>query len=219
MQPTSAGTRDRYSAVLEFYRTRGYSHTIGFGKRPALVVIDFSLAFTKSADAFPGGSFDAEIAQTRRLLAMMRGRCPIFFTTIAYQADMHDAGYWATKVPWLTHCKINSDAIAIDSRLEVNPEDNVVVKKYPSALYETGLVSMLNKASVDTLIIAGCTTSVCVRATAIDAMQHGYRPIIAREAVADFLPELHQLHLLDIESRYADVSTIDTITDYIAGLA
>ena len=218
MQPTDAGTRDSYNALLEFYRARGYSHTIGLGKRPALVVIDFSLAFTKSADAFPGGSFDVEIEQTRRLLAKMRGRCPIFFTTIAYQDDMRDAGYWATKVPWLAHCKLTSDAIAIDPRLEVGCYDTVVVKKYPSALYETGLASMLNRESVDTLIIAGCTTSVCVRATAIDAMQHGYRPIIAREAVADFLPELHQIHLLDIESRYADVYAVDAITDYIEGL-
>lgn len=217
---SSAGPpgRDPYGALLEFYRARGYDHELGPGARPALLVIDFSLAFTASADDFPGGGFEAELAETRRLLDVARGSFPVYFTTIAYEPDLHDAGYWAVKVPWLNHCIAGSEAVEIDPRLQVKGDDVVLVKKFPSALHETGLVGLLNAHSVDTLIIAGCTTSVCVRATALDAMQHGYRPMIAREAVGDFVPEVHESHLLDIGSRYADVRPVDEICRYLEGL-
>ena len=216
--PTCEGGEDRYAALLDFYRARGYDHKLGPGMRPAIVVIDFSLAFTSSANDFPGGSFEPELAQTRRLLDAARGFFPVIFTTIAYAPDMHDAGFWAVKVPWLNNCIADSEAVQIDPRLDPQDDDIVLVKKYPSALYETGLVGVLNARGVDTLIICGCTTSVCVRATALDAMQHGYRPLIAREAVGDFVPEVHEVNLLDIGSRYADVSSVDDICRYLEDL-
>ena len=218
MSTAPARERRRYAALLEFYRERGYAHALGPGINPAILVIDFTLAFTRSSDDFPGGSFESELAETRRLLDSARGICPIIFTTIAYQPDMRDAGLWAIKVPWLEHCTVDSEAVEIDPCLEVRRDDIVLIKKYPSALYETGLVPMLNAKGIDTLIIAGCTTSVCVRATALDAMQHGYRPLVAREAVGDFVPEVHEVHLLDIGSRYADVLSVDEICHYLERL-
>lgn len=218
MSATRVKERDRYGALLDFYRARGYEHDLGPGLRPAVVVIDFSLAFTRGADGFPGGGFDGELAETARLLRAARGRCPVIFTTIAYHDEMYDAGFWAIKVPWLNRCVAGSDAVEIDPRLKVEDEDIVLVKKNPSALYETGMVGILNARGIDTLIIAGCTTSVCVRATAVDAMQHGYRPLIAREAVGDFVPEIHEIHMLDIGSRYADVRSVDEICNYLDAL-
>ena len=159
------------------------------------------------------------MSQTRRLLQAARGRFPIYFTTISFEASLRDASFWATKVPWLECCVAESDAVKIDPCLEAREDEPVIAKKFPSALYETGLVGRLTAAGVDTLIIAGCTTSVCVRATALDAMQHGYRPIVAREAVGDFVPEVHEIHLLDIDSRYADVWAVDDVCAYLTGLA
>jgi nicotinamidase-related amidase len=210
---------DGYQAVLDFYRQRGYEQKLGPGQRPAVLVIDFSLAFTASADTFPGGNFAAELSQTKRILQAARSRVPIYFTTISYDSGLQDAGFWLTKVPWLECCVENTEAVKIDPCLEAREDEAVIVKKFPSALYETDLVSRLTSAGVDTLIIAGCTTSVCVRATALDAMQHGYRPIIAREAVGDFVPEVHEIHLLDIGSRYADVWPVDDVCAYLEGLA
>ena len=213
--------------LLAFYDKRGYGHRIGLGTRPAIVVIDFSRAFTGGNEKFPGGSFVTELAATRRLLDAARPspndptarvRIPVFFTTIAYSPDLRDAGFWATKVPWLEHCMDGTDLVQIDPALGPRADEPVLVKKYPSCFFGTNFDAALKQDRVDTLLIAGCTTSVCVRATALDAMQHGYRPVLVREAVGDFNPALHALHLKDIESRYADVLSVDEVTRYLRAM-
>jgi maleamate amidohydrolase len=195
--------------MLAFYRQRGYRAQFGAGQRCALIVIDFSSAFTNGVSAFPGGNFAAELAATQRLLAAARGRVPVIFTTIAYQSDMRDAGLWAVKVPWLQACQLDSPLVGIDPLLERREDEALIIKKVPSAFHRTSLHDMLQAANVDTLLIAGCTTSVCVRATAVDAMQHGYRPLVVRQAVGDFDAAIHALHLADLAARYADVIEID----------
>ena len=201
--------------ILEFYRRRGYGHAIGAGSRPALLVIDFSRAFTGGAGAFPGGDFAAELAATARLLAAARPGIPVFFTTIAYAPDLHEAGWWAHKVPWLRTCRSGSPLVAIDPVLDVQPQDQVIVKHYPSAFFGTGLHAALQQQGVDTLLLAGCTTSVCVRASALDAMQHGYRTLVVQEAVGDFDAAIHTLHLADIGARYCDVVALDDMLTYL----
>jgi nicotinamidase-related amidase len=220
MSPRSDPARpgDRLDRVLDFYAARGYASRVGPGARPALVIIDWSRAFTESAGQFPGADFGRELAQTRRLLEAGRGRAPVFFTTIAYAADMADAGLWVAKVPWLRHCLLGSPAVDIDPAVAPAAGERVVVKKFPSAFHGTGLDGDLRAAGVDTLVIAGCTTSVCVRATVVDALQHGYRTLVAAEAVGDFVPELHRLHLADLDARYADVTPVDDLVAYLARL-
>lgn len=203
---------------LAFYERRGYGFEIGLGRRPAVVVIDFSIAFTRGTPNFPGGGYDRQVAKTARLLDAARGRAPIYFTTIAYEPHMRDAGLWAVKIPWIKSLQISSVESAIDERLTVQPDEPVIVKKFPSAFFETNLESRLAKDGIDTLIIAGCTTSACVRATAIDAMQRGYRPTIAAECVGDITPALHAVHLADLRSRYADVVALDQLIAYLGGL-
>ena len=201
--------------ILQFYDARGYSHSIGAGKRPAVVVIDFSNAFTRGTGGFPGGGFASELAQTRRLLEGARKhRVPVFYTTIAYADPQRDCGFWGRKVPWLVHCKAGTQAVDIDPDLEARAGEPVIVKKFPSAFFETDLAERLRALEVDTLIMAGCTTSVCVRATAIDAMQHRYRTLIAAEAVGDFDPALHAVHLRDLDARYADVMAVEELLSY-----
>jgi maleamate amidohydrolase len=201
--------------VLRFYDQRGYQARIGPGRAPALIVIDFSRAFTEGPSAFPGGDFSAPIAQTRRLLDAARGRAPVIFTTIAYRRDLQDAGFWGVKVPWLEHCPLGDPMVEIDERLARRDDEPLIVKKYPSAFFGTDLHARLQARGVDTLIITGCTTSVCVRATTLDAMQHGYRPLVAAEGVGDFNADLHALHLKDLDARYADVMPVDALLDHL----
>lgn len=203
--------------ILNFYDSRGYRHTVGTGKRAAVVVIDFSNAFTRGASRFPGGDFAAEIAATRRLIDGARDAClPVIYTTIAYDDPKVESGFWGKKVPWLSHCRSGSDAVAIDAELAPRPDETVLVKKFPSAFFGTDLHSRLVGEGVDTLIVSGCTTSVCVRATVVDSMQHGYHTLVAREAVGDFNEALHAVHLRDMDARYADVVGIDEILNYFS---
>jgi nicotinamidase-related amidase len=198
--------------ILDFYTQRGYAQSVGFGERPALVVIDFSKAFTSGRTEFPGGQFESEMAATRQVIRAMRPRHPVIYTTIAYDdPGLKDAGYWACKVPWLAACRQGTPLVEIDPALEPLPDEPVIVKKYPSAFFGTDLHATLQRDGIDTLLIAGCTTSVCVRATAVDAMQHGYRAIVVREAVGDFHPAIHALHLADVGARYADVMALTDI--------
>ena len=217
-RPESPRPGDRLDRVLDFYAARGYASRVGPGAHPALLIVDWSRAFTESAGQFPGADFGAELAQTRRLLEAGRGRAPVFFTTIAYAPDMADAGLWVAKVPWLRHCLLGSPAVDIDAAVAPAPDERVIVKKFPSAFHGTGLDDDLRAAGIDTLVIAGCTTSVCVRATVVDALQHGYRTLVAAEAVGDFVPELHRIHLADLDARYADVTPVDEVVAYLTHL-
>ena len=207
----------RVEEVLRFYRSRGYDHRVGFGARPAILVIDFSRAFTGGRSEFPGGNFSREIAQTLRMLEPARrgSAVPVMFTTIAYDEPLRDAGLWGKKVPWLEHCRAGTPMVEIDPALGVRPGEPVIVKKFPSSFHGTGLQEMLAEKGVDTLILAGCTTSVCVRATALDAMQNGLRCVLAAEAVGEFDAALHALHLVDLDSRYADVVSVDDVVQYL----
>jgi maleamate amidohydrolase len=205
--------------ILKFYDARGYQHSIGAGRRPAAIVIDFSNAFTRGASQFPGGDFSAELASTRTLLTAARENgAPVFYTTIAYADPERESGFWGKKVPWLSRCRIGSEAVAIDPVLEPQAHEPVIVKKFPSAFFETDLHRRLQNLGIDTLIIAGCTTSVCVRATAIDSMQHAYHTLIAADAVGDFDPALHAVHLRDMDARYADVMPVSELLAYFETL-
>jgi nicotinamidase-related amidase len=205
--------------IFDFYERRGYRNAVGPGERPAVLVIDFSNAFTGGRTEFPGGDFAEEVRQTRRLLDAARTKSiSIFFTTIAYTDPHQDPGLWGVKVPWLVHCKAETKAVAIDSSLDVKSNELVIEKKYPSAFFGTDLEQHLLKNNIDTVVLAGCTTSVCVRATAIDAMQRGFRTIIAAEAVGDFDRSLHAVHLRDLDARYADVMPVDDVVEYIGCL-
>jgi nicotinamidase-related amidase len=163
----------RVEELLGFYRQRGYDRRVGFGQRPAILVIDFSRAFTGGRSDFPGGEFSREIAQTLRMLELARRgtKVPVLFTTIAYDEPLRDAALWGKKVPWLEHCRAGTPMVEIDPALNMQPGEPVIAKKFPSSFYGTRLEDMLRDKRIDTLILAGCTTSVCVRATALDAMQ------------------------------------------------
>ena len=206
-------------AAREAFRARGFGLKIGFGSRPAVLVIDLLNAFTDPAMSL-GSNLDAEIIATTALLGSARqAEIPIFHTTIAYEEeDVADAGVWLLKQRGLLSLRAGTAAVDLDVRLQRRSDEPVVRKQYASAFFGTDFVSRLNARQIDTVLIAGCTTSGCVRATAVDAVQYGFRPMIVREAVGDRDKAAHKQALFDLEQKYADVIGLDETLAYLTGL-
>ncbi len=193
------------NATLELYRKRGFGSRVGFGARPAVVVVDFIVGFTDTKSPL-AANFGSELRATFCLLAAMRRRgFPVFFTTTAYDAAMTEAGVFARKVPSLAWLQRGSRYVAIDPSLKRRKNEVIVEKQFASAFFGTPLASLLHTLAVDTLIVVGCTTSGCVRATAVDGLQHGFRVIVPRECVGDRAPGPHNANLFDIDGKYGDV--------------
>ncbi|SMF36379.1 Nicotinamidase-related amidase [Tistlia consotensis] len=198
---------------------RGFGRRVGFGRRPALLVVDFSAAFT-DPEAPLGAEMGAEIAQANRLILAARAAgAPVFLSTIAYAEPLRDAGIWAEKIEGLRGLRTGSPAVELDPRLERTPGDRLLVKRFASCFFGTTLAGDLHRAAADSLVIAGCTTSGCVRASAVDACQHGLRTLVAREATADRLPEAHRQSLIDIDLKYGDVLPVEELLAGFAALA
>jgi maleamate amidohydrolase len=200
----------------EFFRQRGFGIKIGFGERPALIVIDMLKGFTDPAMPL-GATLDAEIAAQQPLLDAAHARdIPVIFSTVIYEeAEAKDAGLWGIKMKGSLTLTAGSDAVKVDPRLAMGPRDILLVKKYASCFFGTDLVARLNSRRVDTLVITGCTTSGCVRATAVDAVQNGFRPMVVREAVGDRSPAAHAQSLFDLNAKYADVVSLDETLHYL----
>lgn len=198
----------RAESVLAAYRKKGLAARVGFGRKPAVLVVDFIVGFTDKRSPL-AADFDREVAATRKLLAAARRRgLPVFFTTTAYDREMREAGVFVRKVPSLRTLQEGSRWVAIDPRLARRKDEIVLNKKYASAFFGTALASTLTALGVDTLIVAGCTTSGCIRASVVDAMQHGFRTIVPRECVGDRAPGPHEANLLDIDGKYGDVMSL-----------
>lgn len=206
-------------AIREQYTRAGMVGRVGFGQSPAVIVVDFINGLTDPA--YPlGANMDSAVEATARLLVAARERSvPIIFLTIGYHANLLDAGVFIRKAPGLAHQLLGTPAVEVDRRLAPRPHETVLVKKYQSGFFGTPLASMLTAAAVDTCLISGCVTSGCVRATAVDSMQHGFRTILPVECVADRAAEPHEANLLDMDSKIADVVTLDEVLAYLAHLA
>ena len=191
-------------------------YTIGFGDKPALVVVDFSRAFTDPEMPL-GAELDAELKQTVRVLDEARARrLPIFFTTVAYDdPNLADAGVWALKIKAQATLRAGTPNVDLDPRLGQTASEPVLKKKYASAFFGTDLLTRLTDVDVDTLLVAGCTTSGCVRATAVDGLQNGFRVMVIREAVGDRMRAAHEQSLYDLHLKYADVVSVDEVLDYL----
>jgi nicotinamidase-related amidase len=199
------------------YQRSGLGHRIGYGRHPALLVIDMQLGFTAPERSPLAGNLDNQIAAINRLLPIARGcGIPIIFTVVGYDPNIAgDGGLWAEKAPTLSELKLGSELVELDQRLRRAPEDLLLVKKYASAFLGTPLVSILVSRGVDTVVVTGCTTSGCVRATVVDAISYGFRPIIPAEAVGDRAQEPHDANLFDMDSKYGDVVSLADALAYI----
>ena len=204
---------------LDIYEKQGFGNRIGFGEKPALIVIDFINAFN-DPDMFGGGSIQSAIDHTEELLGLARHLdLPIAFTSHAYAADRSEDGIFNMKSPGLSKLVPNTRATAIVDQLEPRPGERVISKHYPSGFFATDLANWLARRGVDTAIVTGCTTSGCVRATVVDAMGYGFRPIVPAECSGDRAQGPHEANLFDMEQKYADVMPLSEVQRALEELA
>lgn len=207
------------SPDLDTLVEKGFARPVGFGVRPALLVIDFINGFTDPSSPL-GADVGPAIDQANRLILAARAHAfPIYFSTIRYDdAECLDAGLWLTKICGLSVLSATQDGCNQDRRLLREEHDAIIVKKFASCFFGTDLLTRLFRDRIDTLVLAGCATSGCVRATAVDACQFGIRAIVARDAVADRLEAAHLQSLVDIELKYGDVLRVDRIIAALAAI-
>jgi len=199
-----------------YYEAHDFGAEVGLGDRPALLVVDLINAFT-DPETDLGSDVDDVLAQTARLLAAFRERdLPRYFTTVAFEESYGDAGRFIEKVPALRELELGTDAVAVDDRVAPVGDERVILKKYASAFFGTDLATELTVDRVDTLVVTGVTTSGCVRATAVDSLQHGYRTVVPADAVGDRAEGPHRANLFDIDAKYGDVVDTDAVLDYLA---
>ncbi|MBM7334593.1 MAG: isochorismatase family protein [Alcanivorax sp.] len=183
---------------------------IGFGRRPALISIDFMKAYTTDgADLYAPGVVAALPPAARALAAARDAGLPVIHTNIRYQPGRFlDGGVWVKKAP-VMKAMVNGNPLA-EFCEQVLPLDDelVITKQYASAFFGTSLAATLTALGVDTLVLVGCSTSGCIRASAVDGLQHGFRVMVLRDAVGDRHPAPHEANLFDINGKYGDV--IDT---------
>ncbi len=190
----------------------GFHGRAGFGQRPALIVIDVNRGFTDPESPLVC-DLESVVEAIRRLLAeARRAGIPVAYTTVSYtEGDKRTAVAFIDKIPALLTLEAGSRWVEIDPRIAPHAGEPVLNKLFASAFFDTALSSFLTANGCDSLIVTGASTSGCVRATVVDAIQHGYRPVVPREAVGDRNAEAHVANLYDIDTKYGDVVSVEDV--------
>jgi maleamate amidohydrolase len=202
----------------ELYASQGIGSAIGFGERPAVVVVDYQRAFTSGplAGEYP----EAGLRATATVLDAARAAgAPVVYTVCAYEPDLSDAGPFGIKCPGLAACTRGTEGCDVDPLVEPAAGDTVLEKTQPSAFFGTGLAERLREQGIDTVVVCGTTTSGCVRASVVDAMSYGFRAVVPIEAVADRSAAAHDQALFDMGHKYADVVPLRSVVDSLAATA
>jgi nicotinamidase-related amidase len=196
----------------------------GFGSKLAVVNVDFQRAYTDIhafKTAYETDPRQIEHVNTISRLARAKGM-PVIWSRVGYAENGGDAGVWGTRTDTpdsLQNIKYGSERHAYDPRCEIDPADLQFTKRMPSAFFETPLASYLVWHKVDTVIVTGGSTSGCVRATAVEALSHGYRTIVPIETCADKHESYHFANLTDLQLKYADVEPVQVVIDWLEGAA
>ena len=186
------------------------SHFLGLGEFPALVVVDMCKAFIDPSSPL-GFECSKLIDANVKLVQEFRNRnFPIFFTTTMYRNES-EASVFRKKIPALNILKPNSNEVSFLEELSPISNEVLIEKKFASAFFQTNLSSILDKTNIDSLVVSGVTTSGCVRATALDSLQHNFLTIIAEDCVGDRDDNAHKSNLIDLQIKYADVMRSDQI--------
>jgi maleamate amidohydrolase len=204
-------SRNGFSAARGIYERSGIGSRVGFGEAPALLIVDFQRGFTDPGSPV-GSDLSDSVAATASLLEVARRHSlPIAYTAVGFDPGLSDGATWLRKMPGLSILAEGSGWCQIDSRVAPLHGEPVWVKRASSAFFGTPLIPFLTAANVDTVILTGCVTSGCIRATAVDAVSWGYRTIVPRECVGDRAHEPHEGSLFDIDAKYADVVSLDAV--------
>lgn len=178
---------------------------LAFGKRPALLIVDVVMAYLEPASSLYAG-VESALASNERLVAGARERnIPVIFTHVEYEPGGANGGLFYRKIPALRAFDAGSPLGAFPPTLQPAEGDIVISKQYASAFFGTGLDRILQDRAIDTLLITGFSTSGCVRATALDALQYGFAPFVVRDACGDRHPAPHEANLFDLQAKYAEV--------------
>jgi maleamate amidohydrolase len=190
------------------------------GSRPALLIVDVVMAYlTEGSALFMETAAAARDSNARLAEAARASGLPVVFTNVSYRADGSDGGVFYRKAPVLKAFIAGSPLGAFPPELTPQAGERVFTKQYPSAFFGTGLAEVLHGDGVDTLLITGYSTSGCVRASAVDAMQYGFVPLVVREACADRHQAPHEANLFDLQAKYAEVISEAEALAYLADRA
>jgi maleamate amidohydrolase len=192
-----------------------FDNRLGFGQRPALIMVDFVQAYFDRDCALYAGVEDA-LASALRVREVARSAAvPVIYSNVVYHEDGADGGVFFRKAPVLKNFIAGNPMGAWPSDLQPADDEMVISKQYPSAFFGTALASTLQDMGIDTLIITGVTTSGCVRATCVDTMSHGFIPIVVEDACGDRHESPHIANLFDMNAKYADVVDEAEAIDYL----
>ena len=193
-----------------------FNERLGFGKNPAIILVDFVAAyFDENSPLYA----DVEKALLSAIRIRNKGReknIPIIYTNVSYQKDGKNGGVFFEKLPVLSCFIEGAKTAGWPSKLDINPNEIVITKQYPSAFFETCLSKKLNNLEIDTLIITGLTTSGCIRATCVDAISYGFRPIVVKDACGDRHEKPHIANLFDMNAKYADVVSEKEVFNFLS---
>jgi len=202
------------------YQRAGFGARLPFGCRPALILVDVVQAYVQPDSGLYAQGFVDALEPNRRLVAAARAAgVPVIFTRVVYDAQGRDGGLFFRKVPALRAFVPGSPLGAYAEGLAPRADETVVTKQYASAFFGTSLASTLTAMGVDTLLITGFSTSGCVRATALDALQHGFAPYVVREACGDRDLRPQESNLFDLQAKYAEVVSEAQALGHIADCA
>lgn len=208
-------------SLEESYARGGFGNRLPPGRSPALLIVDFVQAYLEPGSPLYAGVEPARAAAVDLLATAREVVIPIVHTNVLYQPGGRDGGVFFRKVPALACFErgAHPELAAFGAGLEPRAGETVITKQYASAFFATSLAPTLTAAGVDTLLIAGVTTSGCVRASAVDACQHGFIPLVVREAVGDRASGPHEANLFDLQAKYAEVVSLDEAKRYLRALA
>ena len=203
-------------ATTDLYRRQGFGNSLGTPQRPGLLIVDFINGFADPA-SFGGGNIQAAIDATVPVLAMARRqRWPVAHARTVFADDGADANVFSIKAPTLLGLTEHAHGSAFVPALTPHDGELVVRKTVPSAFFETALRSWLTRHQVDALIVTGCVTSGCIRASVHDAMCCGFRPFVLSDCVGDRAMAPHEANLFDMQQKYAEVLSFDDFQSRLA---
>lgn len=215
MRPARRDVEAELAVLRKEFEEHGLAHRIGFGERPALVIVDMILGFTSPESPLGADVPDTVEAIGRLLVGARDTATPVFYSTCHWLPKPEAGLVWSEKIPSQRVLEPGSKWVEVDPRLEPAPGEVVVVKHYPSCFFGTELAELLRRAEVDTVIVTGMTTSGCVRASVVDSTSSGFRTIVPREAVADRAKVPHMASLFDMDAKYGDVMSVDEVLDQL----
>ncbi len=200
------------------YAGAGFGNALGYGEKPALVIVDFVMAYLEKSSPLYAGVENAYAVNRAVLAAARAAPIPIIFTGVRYAPGGKDGGLFYRKIKALS-CFDAGNPLA-DFPPDLSPRDDelVVIKQYASAFFGTSLASSLRALGVDSCLITGLSTSGCVRATALDALQNGFIPLVIEDACGDRDARVHDSNIFDLRAKYADIVTSQSAITYLNSL-